>query len=69
MTAPTLTIDTESEPGAWASALRYPPFQETGLDTWTNGFTPAGQSSGSRARHCTTQAGRTSFVRFKKGES
>ena len=31
-------IDTESEPGAWAKALRNPPYVQIADDTFTNGF-------------------------------
>lgn len=36
----TLTIDTESEAGAYEKALLYPPFTQITDDTWTNGFVP-----------------------------
>lgn len=34
----TVIIDTESEPGAWAKALRNPPYVQIADDTFTNGF-------------------------------
>lgn len=34
----TLTIDTESDPGSWDEALRYPPYVQIADDTFTNGF-------------------------------
>ena len=34
----TLTIDTESDPGSWAEALRFPPYVQIADDTFTNGF-------------------------------
>ncbi len=36
----TLTIDTESDAGAYEKALLYPPFTQITDDTWTNGFVP-----------------------------
>lgn len=34
----TLTIGTESDPGSWAEALRFPPYVQIADDTFTNGF-------------------------------
>lgn len=40
MTSPTVTIDLDSEPGAYAKAMLYPPFCRITDDTFTNGFVP-----------------------------
>lgn len=49
MTSPTVTIDLDSEPGAYAKAMLYPPFRKITDDTFTNGFTPKVGPNGRRA--------------------